>query len=808
LVFDDSHYRFDQEKATPKPTEAPLMFKAQGALMPFDDLFFRASGARLAYVYEQCGVGQCGTVNVYGEKAQFRQEGETPARSLVISGELKKTSGNETVPCSPPPKEGTPTPTPTPEVPLIYQLDATTLRVEVVDAPPKSQLLSNMGSLAFRLNYRPGTSLLDRLNLVTLLNPGVVLVECDEEDDPSDKSVPLRGGLYFLPKARFGLVLPFNPLLANFTIQPIEAKDLGPVVYDPIEAVRNDLVDRAIVAHFDQSVFDPYRYPTVLKDDDLRVIAQRDDLRSKFTHVTLPKWFEVGRVGEQPGNLDVGRAVLDKETADNTFLITNQVLETLTATGANSKVEPQLASVTPADPTHLSWHVRLAQENVRFHDGTSLDAEALRFNFDRWQEAGLLDIAKVELVADNELVVTLNQADRGFAARLAQPQFGVHSPMAVQRYRSAYGSPEVGVVGTGPFRFKSRDPASRSAQIVLERNENYRGNAPQMKLVTVSYVPAGSNPINLVGRNQVDFLAMPPGSVTSEEVGALNLDLKEETTFRTVYLGLDLSLNPDNPLVDPRVREALGLGLDRADMAALLAQELDATTSVVPARPGEAPAVARFDYTAARKLLRDAGYEAGFTLDLFYSDAETDRYPGLLNALDKIALDLGNLGVQVRLRRTPEGIYETRRRDGTLRSLLEPTPPVGVAHFMPGFVLTLRPTAEPTPPPQPPAAVSYVGVLEDSLGQMRDADVLLEAPGAARTLFTRARFLATMPVSVAELGPLYGKFVAQEAEKNHLVLPLAVEARSVAVLAHSSVSGLKFTGDTAVLSLKDVTVNR
>jgi hypothetical protein len=91
---------------------------------------------------------------------------------------------------------------------------------------------------------------------------------------------------------------------------------------------------------------------------------------------------------------------------------------------------------------------------------------------------------------------------------------------------------------------------------------------------------------------------------------------------------------------------------------------------------------------------------------------------------------------------------------------------------------------------------------------MRDADVLLEAPGAARTLFTRARFLATMPVSVAELGPLYGKFVAQEAEKNHLVLPLAVEARSVAVLAHSSVSGLKFTGDTAVLSLKDVTVNR
>jgi hypothetical protein len=40
------------------------------------------------------------------------------------------------------------------------------------------------------------------------------------------------------------------------------------------------------------------------------------------------------------------------------------------------------------------------------------------------------------------------------------------------------------------------------------------------------------------------------------------------------------------------------------------------------------------------------------------------------------------------------------------------------------------------------------------------------------------------------------------------VLLLAVEARSVAVLAHSSVSGLKFTGDTAVLSLKDVTVNR
>ena len=77
------------------------------------------------------------------------------------------------------------------------------------------------------------------------------------------------------------------------------------------------------------------------------------------------------------------------------------------------------------------------------------------------------------------------------------------------------------------------------------------------------------------------------------------------------------------PLANPLVRQALNLGVNRAELAA---NALDAgydqpTVLTIPAAFGE-PQPTTFDPEQARSLLRAAGYPAGITMDVYTNDDE------------------------------------------------------------------------------------------------------------------------------------------------------------------------------------------
>ncbi|WP_219471560.1 ABC transporter substrate-binding protein [Nonomuraea rhizosphaerae] len=151
---------------------------------------------------------------------------------------------------------------------------------------------------------------------------------------------------------------------------------------------------------------------------------------------------------------------------------------------AQAALVPQLAAALPevsADGKEVTIKLR---EGVRFNDGTTLDAEAVKKSLDRhrtWEksarQADLAAVSKVSVDGPSTVKLTLERAFTPLTAQLADRAGMVMSPKAIN---DDFGANPVCV---GPFKFVSRTSGS---QIVLEKSADYY-DAAKVKLDKLVY---------------------------------------------------------------------------------------------------------------------------------------------------------------------------------------------------------------------------------------------------------------------------------------------------------------------------------
>jgi len=134
---------------------------------------------------------------------------------------------------------------------------------------------------------------------------------------------------------------------------------------------------------------------------------------------------------------------------------------------------PYLAESISPNADYTQWTLKL-RPNVRFHDGTPLDAAALKWNFDHLHKTegsvtfgAVRDVRSITLVDELTVRYELEKGLVAFPDVLTGPVGMPFSPTAAQRLGEDAGSAPV---GTGPFRFVSW---RRDDRIVLRRNEDY-----------------------------------------------------------------------------------------------------------------------------------------------------------------------------------------------------------------------------------------------------------------------------------------------------------------------------------------------
>jgi len=197
---------------------------------------------------------------------------------------------------------------------------------------------------------------------------------------------------------------------------------------------------------------------------------------------------------------------------------------------------------------------------VKFHDGTELDAEAVRFSLDRARTLGgdpgflLSDIDTIEVTGDYEVTITLKRPCSPFVSKLAYTVGCIVSPAAY----TADEKLETDVVGTGPFKFVEWVEGDH---LTLVRNEDYWGEPAIPDKVVIRFYSNSAALKLAVEQGEVDVAYRTFTPLEEEGLkGNPDLECLEGPSPAIRYLVLNVTKAPFD---DIHVRKAVALAIDR-----------------------------------------------------------------------------------------------------------------------------------------------------------------------------------------------------------------------------------------------------
>ena len=334
------------------------------------------------------------------------------------------------------------------------------------------------------------------------------------------------------------------------------------------------------------------------------------------------------------------------------------------------KLEPGLAESWKSSADGLSVVMKL-RAGVRFHDGTPLDAAAVKASLERqFRPSHPLYTREPQNVQEQvlaELIDDIGVADRlTLTFKLKYPglhylsQSEIISPAALRKLGKDFGR---NPVCSGPFRFESwtRD------QIVLSANDQYWAGRPQIDRVVFRFIADGKAVVEALLRGEVDFVARLPDPVWFER-------LRESPRIKSIpfpglnhyYLGFYTERPPFN---NPSVRRAVAQAINTSRAALFLGRgvAVPAKGSLPPGVRGYDPEVsqASYDPQAARELLAKSGQTSIPTVGVVHNSALTFT----AEIAGAIQSDLRRIGIQVELLGKPgwpEVVAAVRKREGDM----------------------------------------------------------------------------------------------------------------------------------------------
>lgn len=363
------------------------------------------------------------------------------------------------------------------------------------------------------------------------------------------------------------------------------------------------------------------------------------------------------------------------------FRVARQIFEGLVGTEpGTADPAPLLAESWDVSEDGLEYTFNLV-DGVTFHDGTDFNAEAVCYNFDRWNN--FTGVAATESLSYYWLkvnggyasdgngkyrscsasdattaVITLGSPLPELVAALSLPAFSIQSPAALQEYNAddVQGQSDAPVLpeyatghptGTGPFTFDSWSPGEN---VTLSANPDYWGDKGEVTRVVFPIIDDSTARRQALEAGDIDgYDLVAPGDVQALQDAGFEIANRE--AFNILYLGMNQAVPA---LADIRVRQALAHAVNReALVTATLPEGTEVATNFVPPSVlGWNADVQTYDFNQdqARTLLAEAGFtEANpLTLNFTYPTNVSRPYmPTPEQVFERIAADLEDVGVTV-----------------------------------------------------------------------------------------------------------------------------------------------------------------
>lgn len=343
------------------------------------------------------------------------------------------------------------------------------------------------------------------------------------------------------------------------------------------------------------------------------------------------------------------------------------VLNTPVTLDKNGQVAPSLAeSWKETSPGVYDFQLR---KGVKFSDGTPLTAEDVAYSLERHLDPKVASeaasyvamVKSVKVTGENSVRVTLSQPSSAFLATSALAWQVVPRKLA-EAHPKDLGSPEVGTLGTGPYKVAK---FSLTDGVTLVRNPYYWGAKPDLAKIEVRTI---SNPEALrlaIKQGSVDATADVPMRDARKwaDIPGVTTGFYQGNTIS--FMSFDVT---DAHLKDVHVRRAIAYAVDKDALVRLGTNGHGSAATALLTAPqiktlyGDkgSPVTQTYphDIGKAKAELAQSPYPDGFALTVPYASGRDD-----VLAMQAITSDLAKIGIKLTLENMPIDAYRARRME-------------------------------------------------------------------------------------------------------------------------------------------------
>ncbi|MCH6264316.1 ABC transporter substrate-binding protein [Neobacillus citreus] len=324
-----------------------------------------------------------------------------------------------------------------------------------------------------------------------------------------------------------------------------------------------------------------------------------------------------------------------------------------------TEVVPKLAKEWTVSDDGKVWTFKL-QENVKFHDGTDFNAEAVVYNFQRMMDdshpqhkgdfsifnrtfKGVIQEVKAPDEHTVEFILTAPNAT--FLPNLGITTFGIISPAALKEYGDNIKDHPV---GTGPFKFVEWKP---NDSVTLEKNDKYRvAGLPKLDKLMFKVIPDNSSRLTALKNGEIDLMDGINQSDLSSIEKNDSLQIFKRPAGSLGYLTFNLAKPPFDNV---KVRQAINYAINKKGIIDTFYGPVakPAKNMLPPFIWGYNDDVKGYEYNPekAKALLAEAGFAGGFETEFSIMSTDRSYFPQPTKVAEAIKSDLAKIGITVKI---------------------------------------------------------------------------------------------------------------------------------------------------------------
>lgn len=342
-------------------------------------------------------------------------------------------------------------------------------------------------------------------------------------------------------------------------------------------------------------------------------------------------------------------------SSGNDISVINTMYESMYTPDEDGEFQPLLAEDHEVSDDGLTYTFNLVKDAV-FADGSEFDAEVAEANFDRLLDSegslnsykSLRGVEDVEATDDYEIEITLENPNSQFLEKVSR--INMISPEALEDDDWEFSKESA---GTGQYVLEKW---SQGDKLVAKKNDDYWGDdKPGVDQITFKPTPEDGARVAALKTGETDIIYPVPETDVESLEDEEGVDIDEVDSTYVNYATINTSKEPFD---DKKVRQAMNLAIDQDEYINVVKDGYATKSDSILPEPNVYYSEQEpydHDVEKAKELMKEAGYEDGFSTEIWGSDSSKDK-----KGMQFIEQQLSEIGIDVEVKQMERGTLDTQ----------------------------------------------------------------------------------------------------------------------------------------------------